>query len=44
VIYMTSESNLENVGLSRSVGGFYGVRAYSAVFQAPYYCSPGPPR
>jgi hypothetical protein len=41
---MTSGSSLENVGLSGSVGGFYGVRACFRVFQAPAYCSLGPPR
>jgi hypothetical protein len=30
---MTSGSKLEIVGLSRSVGGFHGVWAYSGVFQ-----------
>jgi hypothetical protein len=43
-IYMTNGFRLEKVGLLRSVGGFHGVWACSGVFQAPYYCSPGPPR
>jgi hypothetical protein len=41
---MTSGSRLEKVCSLRLVGGFHGVRAYSRVFQAPSYCSPGPPR
>jgi hypothetical protein len=41
---MTSGSSLEMVGLTRLVGGFHGVQAYSGVFQAPSYCSPGSPR
>jgi hypothetical protein len=40
---MTNGSRLEEVGLLRLVGGFHGVRAYSGVFQAPSYCSSGPP-
>jgi hypothetical protein len=40
---MTSVSNLEMVGSTRSVGGFHGVQAYSGVFQAPAYYSLGPP-
>jgi hypothetical protein len=40
---MTSGSTLEEIGMLRSVGGFHGVRTISGVFQAPSYCSPGPP-
>jgi hypothetical protein len=40
---MTSGSRLEKVSLLRSVAGFHDVRACSGVFQAPSYCSPGPP-
>jgi hypothetical protein len=40
---MTSGSSLEKACLLRSVGGFLSVRAYSGVFQAPSYHSPGPP-
>jgi hypothetical protein len=39
---MTSGSRLEKVSLLRLVGGFHSVHAYSGVFQAPSYCSPGP--
>jgi hypothetical protein len=39
---MTSGPRLEKLDLPRSVGGFHGVQAYSRVFQAPSYCSPGP--
>jgi hypothetical protein len=41
---MTSGSNLEKVDSLRSVGDSHGVRAYSGVFQAPSYCSSGPPQ
>jgi hypothetical protein len=40
---MTSGSGLEIVGLSRSVGGFHGVQAYSGVFWALSLHSSGPP-
>jgi hypothetical protein len=40
---MTSGSRLENVGLSRSVGGFHGVRAYYGVFQSLSLSSLGLP-
>jgi hypothetical protein len=40
---MTSRSSPKKVDLLRSVGCFHGVRACSRVFQAPSYCSPGPP-
>jgi hypothetical protein len=39
---MTSGSKPEKVGLLRSVGGFHDVRAYSGVFRAFSYYSPGP--
>jgi hypothetical protein len=40
---MTSGSRLEKVGSLRLVEGFHGVQAYSRVFLAPSYYSPGPP-
>jgi hypothetical protein len=36
---MTCGSRLDKVGLSWSVGGFHGIQAYSAVFEAPSYYS-----